>query len=244
MIYTIISDIHGNLAALNAFFDFYRKQGLKSSKIICAGDIVGYGPAPSQCLKLIRSTTDIIINGNHERMLLNPNYRRDASHLAVEAIEWVERILRPEELSFIARLPENIKLDPSIYLIHGSPEDPDEYIFTSESALRGIRVLKKLEIRRAIVGHTHVPGVFDQRGAKLYKPGIEVKLDPEQYYIINPGSIGQPRDGDPRGSFCVMDSDNLAVNFYRFEYDIDLTAKQISKAGLPIQLAHRLFNGI
>lgn len=244
MIYSIISDIHGNLAALDAFFEFYRKQGLNSGKIICAGDIVGYGPEPSQCLKLIRSITDIIINGNHERMLLNMESRREASYLAVEAIEWVERNMRPEEIDYISRLPEHLILDPSIYLIHGSPESPDEYIFTRESALRGIRVLKKLEVKRAIVGHTHVPGIFDQNGLKHYTPGKEFRLEPEQHYIINPGSIGQPRDGDPRGSFCVMDTETLAVSFYRFEYDIDRTAEQITKAGLPIQLAHRLFNGI
>ena len=125
--------------------------------------------------------------------------------------------------------------------MHGSPLDPDEYVFSSSTALRSIEELRRLKIKRAVIGHTHVPGIFDSLGKREYAPDLEIELG---YYIITPGSIGQPRDGDPRASFCILDTEPLSVSFYRIPYDIKRTADHIGREGLPSQLAQRLYHGI
>lgn len=240
LIYTVISDIHSNLPALEEFLIHYRRD----TKILCLGDVIGYGGSPQQSLDIIRSLTDIIISGNHERMLVDPSIRRYASYHALTAIEWTEKVLKREAMTFIKRLPVQYTIEDKILLIHGSPNDPDEYVFTSEIALNSIYRLEEMRLQIALIGHTHLPGIFNERGLYFYRENTTVQLDAGKRYLINPGSIGQPRDRDPRLSFCEIDTGQLTVTFHRYDYDIQRAADEILKHQLPEHLAFRLFRGV
>jgi len=240
MKYTIISDIHSNYEALNTFFTYYDK----STELVCLGDIIGYGASPIGCLGDIRREADYVISGNHERMLTNPRRRASASYYARAAIEWTEKQLPETHSSYIARIKEQKMIENKYLLIHGSPADPDEYIFSQREALKHLKALKNKGIIAAFVGHTHQPGIFTLEDNKLYTTEKTIPLNKGGTYIINPGSIGQPRDGDTRGSYCIFDSEALTIDFYRFEYDIERAAEHIKRQNLPNELAERLFFGM
>jgi predicted phosphodiesterase len=241
----IISDIHSNLEALKGFLRFSEATFQKNDfEMVCLGDIVGYGPYPSECLEFVRDKCEAVVRGNHERMVLNVGNRKNASSLARKAIEWTEGHLLESQKEYLCSLPEEAVLESGVLLTHGSPLDPDEYVFKRSNAIKVIEELRRRDISLCFFGHTHLPGIFDEKGAFFYQNEWEFFLEPGSHYLINPGSIGQPRDGNNKGSFCEYDSVKNSVVFHRFTYDIHKTAESLAERGLPSELGERLFYGI
>jgi predicted phosphodiesterase len=241
--FLIISDIHSNFEALKCVIEEIKRDSF--DRIVCLGDIVGYGPQPDECVKFIRNNSVVSITGNHERMLFNPSLRIYANVNARRAIEWTDGIISVSSREFLEKLPVFLKDEEKrISFVHGSPCDPDEYIFKISVALRSIEKIKNENIRLCFFGHTHIPGIIDEDGNLYYEENVTMALDFRRYYLINPGSVGQPRDRDPRASFCVFDDAKNTVKFYRREYNISKTVEKIEEYGLPLELGERLWYGV
>jgi predicted phosphodiesterase len=239
----LISDIHSNIDALTSFMDFTEDFRGPEDVIACLGDIIGYGPNPSECITFIRENCLYVIAGNHERMLLYPDQREFANEVAQRAIEWTDSVLSREEKEYLANLPGMIDAEGRYIFAHGSPGDPDLYILRQSQAREAVSILRDMKRFICFFGHTHIPGIFDEEGIYYYQENATLMLQPEGYYLINPGSIGQPRDRDKRASFCVFDED-MTVTFYRFDYDIIKVFESIKREGLPEELGERLLYGI
>lgn len=243
MKFVVFSDIHSNLEALMRFLEITGSLGFLKHTRICLGDMVGYGASPVECMELIRGECSYLIAGNHERMAVYPELRSRANALAVKAIEWTENRFKEEEKSWLRSLPLTQVINNQFLIVHGSPNDPDEYIFRHRQVQDSIDTMKKMKLRICFFGHTHSPGIWDETGMHYYNDNMQFNLSGIQYYLINPGSIGQPRDGDKRGSFCEWDDETNTVTFHRFDYDIDIAAKKINDNRLPFELGERLYHG-
>ncbi|MBI5643813.1 MAG: metallophosphoesterase family protein [Deltaproteobacteria bacterium] len=241
MRYAVISDIHSNLEALEAFLD--QADKLKADKIICLGDIVGYNPNPNECIELIRKNKMQCLMGNHDSRVAGIEDASDFNLLAARAIDWTIGVLKDENLLFLKNLPRSLLVDRKFLAIHGWVSDTDRYIMGPGDALRNFELMNGLEkpVSLCFFGHTHVPAAYIEEGGSVeLTPDNPVKIEKGRKYLINPGAIGQPRDRDPRASFLIYDSKKSQVNFYRVEYDISSTAGKIIEAGLPERLAERL----
>ncbi|MDD5067462.1 MAG: metallophosphoesterase family protein [bacterium] len=246
----LIADIHSNLPALESVFNFIQMKNIKPDKIFILGDIVGYGPFPNECLEWIKKLkTDFIVAGNHEWAVLNKLDINKFNFNAREAILFTRKVLTKENHEFISQLGESIsyKLENVDYLaVHGSPRDQImEYI------LNGIIAKVNIDYSRGNVtffAHTHVPFIYYKEEKKVYEIMItgqmSVKIDLNFKYLINPGSIGQPRDHNPMASFCILDTVNQEYNFYRVPYNIEHMMKYMDKFDLPVFLSKRLLYGI
>jgi len=223
----LISDIHSNLAAFRAVLSDMPRV----DEIICAGDLVGYGAEPNEVLKLARAKGIRAVMGNHDRAALTRDVRGMNDRAAAAALWTAERLTR-ENLDYLASLPTHLELKlegQRIYVVHGSPRDPfNEYVFPDFSHQEMVEVVRGVEADVIVLGHTHIP----MRRLVL---GINV---------FNPGGVGQPRDRDPRASYAVMElAEELRIRFQRVEYDVEAAAEKIKEAGLPEELATRLFFG-
>jgi predicted phosphodiesterase len=228
----IISDVHGNLPALEAVLADI--AGRECDKVYCLGDVVGYGPNPNECLEVVR-TLDACVLGNHDYgALIDPE---GFSAAAEQAIFWTRNVIENvgtkdqirERLNYLLKLPRFIKDEDAIY-IHGSVRNPlNEYVFPEDVHNR--RKMEKLFSMIGNVcfqGHTHVPGVFTNEMEFVYQADIAggMQLTPGEKYMINVGSVGQPRDGDWRSCYAIFDSPN--IYFHRVEYDVDTVVKRIN----------------
>jgi diadenosine tetraphosphatase ApaH/serine/threonine PP2A family protein phosphatase len=234
----IISDIHGNLEALNKALEYIDKlEGEKC--IVCLGDIVGYGPDPAECFNIVTSITDKICIGNHEDAVLDTDYDHQINMYAREAIRWTRGILNEKTKNIIAKLPLKIT-ENSVLYVHASPDDPMlwKYITNHRNAYSSL-----IEMNQSLcfVGHSHIPGVYSYQ--KTERDGKKVAISMKDRTIVNVGSVGQPRDGSPKLSFAVFDDDNWDVEIIRLEYDYHKTMAKIKKANLPLFLAERLEKG-
>jgi len=234
----IFSDIHGNLPALQKFFSLVYPDEPK----ICLGDIIGYGANPAECLQLNLQNKVTTIRGNHERALLNSERRLFFSFLARIAMEWTEKQLSYPDIERISAFPDNI-LNNNVLFVHGSPANPDIYINDRQSVRNAFSQMKELEASLCFFGHTHIPGFYDSSGVFHYKIERDFVLEPNENYLVNPGSIGQPRDGKTGLSYCSWNSEKRILRFHRASYDIEQAAALIRKVGLPEALADRLFMG-
>jgi predicted phosphodiesterase len=238
----ILSDIHANLVSLTSLLDAVDK--LDVERILCLGDIVGYNPWPNECIRIVRERSIPCVMGNHDRVaagLEEPDY---FNAMAREAILWTRRNLTDEHRDYLLKLPARLSLDDTTILVHGSPRDPDEYILMTRIAHENITYMQEnLDASVCFFGHTHLPGIFDLSDVEKPSGDTKVFLKKEDAYLINPGSVGQPRDGDPRSSFLIYDADEATVQFYHIAYDIDAVYEAIVKAGLPAHLGRRLFLG-
>ncbi|WP_271436486.1 metallophosphoesterase family protein [Thermospira aquatica] len=236
----VMSDIHGNLAALQSF----EKLQEKYDELYCLGDVVGYGPYPEECVQWTKEHASVVIQGNHERALFDPHERHVMNPLAAEQIRWTRRVLSPESLATIQMWPADAKKH-GLWFCHGSPDDPDRYIFGPKEVALALYALEEAGIFIALFGHTHYPGLITEEGEYWYEIGKDKILEKGKRYLINPGSIGQPRDGDPRASCCILSHgrDGWKVRFLRFTYDIQSTVEGIMSKGLPVELAYRLGMG-
>ena len=235
----VISDIHGNLEALNRVLEYIDNME-DENRIVCLGDIVGYGPNPAECFKIVESLTNTICLGNHEYAILEEDYDYQMAKSAREAIRWTRGIMGEEIREAISRLPIQIEEDNVLY-VHASPDDPMEwkYITNVRNAYSSLIDMKH---SLCFVGHSHIPGIYIYN--ELQGNNNKATLSRDDKTVVNVGSVGQPRDGSPMLSFAVFDDDNWNVKIIRLEYDYHKTMAKIEKANLPFSLAERLARGI
>jgi predicted phosphodiesterase len=241
MRYAVISDIHGNLEAFQAVLSALSEERIDNYLFV--GDVVGYGADPKKCIELLKSLNPIVaVAGNHEWGTLE---KMDASYfneLAQNAILWTKKVLDNDEIEYLKSLPL-VYEDEKMTLVHGTLNMPEEfyYIFDTEDAYVTISQMKS---PLCFVGHSHVPAIFVSNDAKVeYRERMDIKLNSESKQLINVGSVGQPRDGDPRASFAIYDDEEYTVGIKRVEYDVRKAQEKIIKAGLPPKLAYRLSEG-
>lgn len=243
MRYAIISDIHANLEALRAVLD--RIAGMKVDAIYCLGDVVGYNANPNECIDILRSEKVRCLMGNHDSRAAGLEEPDDFNPSAARAVLWTREQLTPENRLFLHDLPREIEVD-GIVLMHGSLHDTDRYIITANDVRDQFRALRDLSppARIGFFGHTHVRIAFTLLdGAILVEQNENIRVTDDRSCLVNPGSVGQPRDGDPRAAFAAYDSDTREISFHRAEYDVRACQDKIIRAGLPPRLAERLAIG-
>jgi diadenosine tetraphosphatase ApaH/serine/threonine PP2A family protein phosphatase len=235
--YAILSDIHGNLEALDAVL---AHSGSRAEATLVLGDVVGYGADPAACLERVAARAHAVVAGNHEHGvagLLGLDWFNDRARAA---LEWTRRRLDPDQLAWIASRPLALEVDDAT-LVHASPDQPAEWDYLV-SADDGYDVFRAFATRVCFVGHSHRPGVWSVGSTgRDHEPGArEVELENGRRYVINVGSVGQPRDGDPRACYALWDPDGRRVTLERVPYDLATARRKILGAGLPRFLADRL----
>ena len=241
-----MSDVHANLAALEAAIRDAESGG-PIDAVWSLGDCVGYGPQPAECIARLRGHAASMVAGNHERAATGAIGTEDFNPDAAAAAEWTKARLSTEDKEFLDAMPE-VEHRDSFTLVHGTLRWPIwEYLYSPEAAIGHLALQ---ETPFGLVGHTHVPMlVVEDRtsfdGCQLFRlaDGEKVDLDPNMRIVLNPGSVGQPRDGDPRASYAVYDAEAMTINLHRVEYEIDATQKLMAEAGLPRWLIERLSTG-
>jgi len=248
MRHLILSDIHANITALDAALE---AANGKWEKVVCLGDVVGYGPDPNEVINRIRSLRAITIRGNHDKASSGLADADDFNPVARNVALWTRSQLSPENKEWLERLPVGPVSVDGFTIAHGACRDEDEYVFAPAQALDSL-----LDARSPVTffGHTHLQGGFATNGDDWFKlvPDYATRDEAEEYevqlregvrYLINPGSVGQPRDGDWRSAFAIYDDVRRMVTFYRVPYDVRQAQLRIVRAGLPDRLATRLRDG-
>jgi diadenosine tetraphosphatase ApaH/serine/threonine PP2A family protein phosphatase len=239
----IVADIHANLAAFMAVLVDIKQQG-EVEEIWCLGDIVGYGPEPHQCIELLRQTNHVCVAGNHDLAAVGKIGTHDFNPDAAAACQWTAKQLTPHDIVYIESLPLVIEKG-DFTLVHGSPREPVwEYILSLSAAKENFSYFKS---KFCLVCHSHVPLVFrlGKDGScsfSHFSPDSALGLS-EGRLIINPGAVGQPRDGDPRASYAIYDSEAGQIRLYRVPYDITATQAKMVEQRLPMRLVARLSHG-
>jgi predicted phosphodiesterase len=246
MRYIILSDIHANLTALNAVLEAAKGAW---DKAVCLGDVVGYGPDPNEVIDRIKEIQAVTIRGNHDKAGSGIADAGDFNPVARHAALWTREQLRPENREYLEHLPIGPVTVNGFSIVHGAFRDEDEYVFAPAQALDSL-----LDAPSPVTffGHTHLQGGFTLRDEKVsvlhFKPPAgsnfaKLTIENGTTYLLNPGSIGQPRDGDTRAAFAIADLDHGCVEFWRVEYDVENVQQRMSKAGLPEPLVLRLSFG-
>ena len=242
MRYAFLGDIHGNTEALDAVLAAIRDE--KVDKIVCLGDIVGYGAEPAKCLEMIRALNCDVIAGNHDWAAVGKVSIECFNAYAKAAAIWTRDQLNDEQKSWILTLPLTLTY-ADCAVAHGTFHQPEafNYIQTVFDAQQSFESLKKLGARLGFLGHSHVPVGFFDTDPITYTLDGEIPVDEEISIMVNAGSVGQPRDENNKASFAMLDSETKTVSIKRIEYDIDAAANKISEVGLPEILAARLYQG-
>jgi diadenosine tetraphosphatase ApaH/serine/threonine PP2A family protein phosphatase len=244
MRYALLADIHANLPAFSAVLDDINHRG-GVEELWCLGDIVGYGPHPGQCIELLRQQKHICIAGNHDLGAIGKLALSDFNPDAAYACRWTAQQLSAGDIEYLESLPLVLEKD-DFTLVHGSPREPVwEYLISKGNARENFFYLKT---RFCLVGHSHMALIFKQEedGSCSFIP-LSISIGQvlgKSRMIVNPGSVGQPRDGDPRASYVIYDSDSGVVRLYRVEYDISATQLEMTKKNLPVRLIVRLEHGL
>jgi predicted phosphodiesterase len=253
----IISDIHGNRVALEQVLRDCEVRNVDA--IFCLGDIVGYGPEPAECLALVRSNCRLSIRGNHEDALLHPEVTKSWNPVARAGIAFARRTMSPDSLAFVGSLPSSFAISETVLGVHDSPtptEDGMTYLRTKQDAAEAFGWFGE---RFCLVGHTHVPSCFTtgvksardsigvtdvaEHDLHVQGNGIVIELPKAGRSIINPGSVGQPRDRDPRASYAVLDLGRNRLELQRVEYDVAEVLRRSLAVGLPPIVGERLAMG-
>ncbi len=245
MQYLILSDIHANLEALGAVCQAAAGQ---YDHILCLGDLVGYGPDPNAVVEWAREHVATIVRGNHDKAACGIDDPAWFNPVAEAAARWTRAQLTAENEAYVRGLAKGPRSAEGYTLAHGSPLDEDGYIATLSEARQ---VFQYIERPVTFIGHTHVQGGFECRRREVRQlarrpvseEGLLVELRDDTAYLLNPGSVGQPRDGDPRAGYLTYDSLRNVVRFHRVEYDVTVVQARIRRAGLPAVLADRLSSG-
>lgn len=246
----LISDIHSNLEALEACLGTAPEYDL----VINLGDVVGYGANPNEVIARARGLGKYFVRGNHDKAAAGLMELKEFNPLAALAAMWTSEHLTQENLEWLRALPQGpiqVPDIPDAQFVHGSPLDEDEYVVTSRDALEPLMMTN---VHLTFFGHSHVQGAFSSNPGDsgvmrpIYKSMGKAEtsawsLKNDAHYLINPGSIGQPRDGDWRAAFAVFDSDEYVVTFHRVPYDLKKAQDRILAANLPQRLASRLAAG-
>jgi diadenosine tetraphosphatase ApaH/serine/threonine PP2A family protein phosphatase len=238
----LLSDVHGNLPAFRSVLDDVRDSG--AEEIWCLGDLVGYGAEPDGCVELARESCEVCLAGNHDLVVTGEIDIADFSSNAATAARWTRENISEGPLEFLRGLaPADPAREPGLY--HASPRDPIwEYVLSTWQALECI---DEMGPRVGAVGHSHVALFFHRNGGDevegaVAPAGTELDLSKGRW-LINPGGVGQPRDGDPRAAWLLLDTDSWIAEWRRVEYPIDDAARAIEEAGLPAVLGERLYAG-
>jgi diadenosine tetraphosphatase ApaH/serine/threonine PP2A family protein phosphatase len=244
MRFAIVADIHSNLAALTAVLDDVELRG-GVDEVWSLGDVVGYGPDPHQCLELLRRYNHVGVAGNHDWAAIGKVDTSDFNPDAAAACHWTAHQLSPEDIGYLESLPLVVQRD-DFTLVHGSPRDPIwEYLLAIGSARQNFAYFQS---QFCLAGHSHVPLVFEleETGECIFIefPAEGVLALAEKRLIINPGGVGQPRDGDPRASYAIFDNEAMSITHYRIPYDISATQTRMVANGLPRRLTERLSYGL
>jgi predicted phosphodiesterase len=237
----VFSDIHGNLHALEAVLTEIDSEA--PDEIWCLGDLVGYGPRPNECCEIVEARATVCLSGNHDLGVLGTIDLDDFSGDAGVAATWTRGVLSAESRSFLESL-QPLGTAAGVALFHGSARDPVwEYVLSDEAASATLALTAEALV---LVGHSHAALQIELRGGLLAgglaPAGTEVDLSSARW-LLNPGSVGQPRDGDPRAAYLLLDLDEQQASFRRAAYDIEQTQAEIRAAGLPDLLAERLSFG-
>ena len=237
--YGIIGDIHGNLEALTAVLDMLKQEG--AVRHVCLGDIVGYGADPVSCISRVRELDAICVAGNHDYAAIGQTPVDYFNPHARHAVMWTREQLGQKERDFLTEMPLMRKLD-GFTLVHASPEAPAEWNYLYH-ALEAARSFQVLDTHVCFIGHSHIPVTFVSNGSCGTRPPEDFTVSHSKRYLVNTGSVGQPRDGDPRASCCIFDTASGLVQVKRVGYDINAAQAKIIAAGLPPVLALRLARG-
>jgi predicted phosphodiesterase len=235
----ILSDIHANLEALEAVLADAEGQ---YDRIICLGDLVDYGADPNAVVEWARAHVAVAVRGNHDRACAGIDSLEDYNAAAQRSAEWTRSVLSEENAGFLRNLPRGPLRYEDYDLAHGSPADEDEYLAT---AFEASNMLPFLQARATFFGHTHLQGGFlvTRGGVRAIAPKGTLELEPRHFFLLNPGAVGQPRDGDPRAAYAFYWAEEHRIEYRRTAYDVEKAAAKIRAAGLPDSLAVRLFHG-
>lgn len=240
MRYAIFSDIHGNLEAFEAVLKAMAQE--RPDGYFCVGDIVGYGADPAECIKKVQELKPTIVAGNHDWAVVELTDVEYFNSFAKAAVLWTRENLSEEDLEYLKSLKLTYQ-DREITLVHGTLDYPEEFSYV----LDGYAAAKTMALMRTqvcFIGHSHVAGIFyDNKGIVNYAADSKMEIRPGNKYLVNVGSVGQPRDGDPRASYCVYDDTEGVVEIKRVPYDVAGAQRHIMKEGLPRVLASRLSEG-
>lgn len=241
MIFLVFSDLHSNLEALEAFQEIL--DSIKHDVKVCLGDTVGYGADPNLCVKWVRENADIVLAGNHDYAAVEKTNIAYFNSYAREACLWTRANLTPEIRAYLCSLPVE-KKERGIRWVHSSPFEPDKWHYVT--SVLDEHQFEHFDETVCFLGHTHTPMILELSAKGTVNEYYEsrMKLKPGFRYIVNVGSLGQPRDGNPNPSFIVYDTDSGAVECHRFPYDIDTAQQKILHQGLPSFLAERLSSGV
>lgn len=242
MRYGIVSDVHSNIEALHAVLAALDVEGVDT--LLCLGDIVGYGPSPNECCESLRDRGCVSIAGNHDEAAATQVGLELFTPLAREALEWNRAVLKAEHLSMLGALPRERTIG-GFDIVHGAPVYHFEYILDT---LDAEAAFGRTDASLTFVGHTHVAEVYYQDSTgRTYQQrlahGGRIEISPEYRYIVNPGSVGQPRDRNPQAAFAICDTEAHIVDVKRVTYDVPSVQRRIEQAGLPSQLGERLAVG-
>ena len=243
MRYLVLSDIHANLEALEACIADGTSRGYDRALVL--GDLVGYGADPNAVIDRIQLLDPLAtVRGNHDKVACGLEQAEGFNSVAKSAAHWTFDLLTPAHRAWLAALPAGpITVDDLVQICHGSPFDEDAYIFDELDALRALKVSGR---PLCLFGHTHYPATFELSADAFDSIGpsaaVESRLELEQdaKYLVNPGSVGQPRDGDPRAAYAIVDVEKRWVELFRLSYAVEEAQAKVVKAGLPDVLAQRL----
>jgi predicted phosphodiesterase len=236
--YAVLSDIHGNLHALRAALAVLERERVDG--FLCAGDLIGYGPMPNECVQLVASLSAVCIAGNHELIALGRLADDRCTPFARESLRWTRGVLAEETTRYLADLPEHAAV-PGVVLAHGSLDDPSEYVTRPEQAERQLDRLERQhpDDRILVLGHTHHPWVYSRpRGTLLDKAPGSAELAQGERYLLNPGSVGQSRDSVAHARFAVLDLDARRAEFHSVAYDLKECRAALRRRGLPVHSCH------
>ena len=241
MLYGICSDIHSNATAFKAVLESMRDNGVERK--VCLGDIVGYGVDTDECVDLVRENMDFCLIGNHDSVAVKNESSEGFNPYAKQAIEWTQKHLSKESIAYIRSLPYIFE-ENDICFVHASPLSPADWVYVTdlEDALNAFDHFSE---RYCFVGHTHSPVIIASRPMAIPKilDEYEYVIANTERLLVNVGSVGQPRDRDPRACWCLLDTETKCVRLIRVEYDIRKTQNRMKKQGMPSFLIDRLSVG-
>jgi diadenosine tetraphosphatase ApaH/serine/threonine PP2A family protein phosphatase len=246
MRYLVLTDIHANLEALDACLSHARERGFDETLVL--GDLVGYGADPNLVIERIQALNPTaIVRGNHDKVACGLEQAEGFNNVAKSAAYWTLDVLAPEYREWLAALPAGPHVvDDTVEICHGSPFDEDAYIFDELDAVRALKVSAR---PLCLFGHTHYPVTFElsagsfEMGAPMSAGETRIQMKNGSKYLINPGSVGQPRDGDPRAAYAIADTVARRIELFRLEYPLQEAQAKVIRAGLPEVLAQRLAVG-
>jgi predicted phosphodiesterase len=250
--YLIVSDLHSNDEAFSAVL--FRVKRKRFDRVICLGDFVGYAADPNKVLDRFRriSKTTFSIRGNHDKVVTGADPGELFNPPALYAARWTANRLSKPNLEFLKRLPPGPTIVDDLFVVcHGSPIDEDAYIFSDFDASMNFIQMDRMAagIDVCFFGHSHIPSVFTLEADGIRVEAIrgsraKLRLEPGKRYLVNPGSVGQPRDRNPRASYAIFDTTAGVVHFDRVPYDVEAARKKILRVGLPPVLGDRLVIGL